>query len=296
MGIVQILRSLTAGKRPTGRVYGEPYVNFADNQFGVFDSGNNPRDLLGFTQFSTGASYVAGQGAINAGVPYVALVPVSPGSWNPAQWLQVIGEAPNDGNIYGRQSKAWANVSAAIAAASTRVLLSDYTETGTANGRPFDLTTGGYDGYEIEGVFATPAGSANLSLNSRVQMQGDTGYRQGADYFTSGSTAYWYASAGGIAGFGEWGSGFCAMSGTALADTPVYFRVHIPYVKGSNWPKAFFWECTSFLNTANNGVQTIHGSCFLASNTLPLISIIFYWSDGSTLIVANSRTKFYGLK
>jgi hypothetical protein len=44
---VQILRSLNAGVRPpVGHLYGEPYVNFADNQFGVIDSNNNPRDLI----------------------------------------------------------------------------------------------------------------------------------------------------------------------------------------------------------------------------------------------------------
>lgn len=90
--VLQILRSLTAGKRPTGALYGEPYINFGDNQFGVFDSGNNPRDLLGFPPFSTAATYPAGVGCFYNGIPYIALVNISPGSWNPSQWSPVASQ------------------------------------------------------------------------------------------------------------------------------------------------------------------------------------------------------------
>jgi hypothetical protein len=38
--IIRILRSAVAGKRPTGRSQGEPYVNEADKQFGVEGAGD----------------------------------------------------------------------------------------------------------------------------------------------------------------------------------------------------------------------------------------------------------------
>ena len=33
--VIQILRSSATGSRPTAKQIGEPYVNFADKQFGV---------------------------------------------------------------------------------------------------------------------------------------------------------------------------------------------------------------------------------------------------------------------
>jgi hypothetical protein len=87
-GVIQILRSLVAGNRPSGRLYGEPYVNFADNQFGIFDSSNVARDLIGVPMFSSGANYPAGAAVNYLGIIYFALVAVSPGVFNPAQWVQ----------------------------------------------------------------------------------------------------------------------------------------------------------------------------------------------------------------
>jgi hypothetical protein len=84
--ILRILRSITPGNRPSGKQYGEPYVNFGDNQLGVFDSSNVARDLLGLPIFSASASYVAGQGVSYQGKPYIALGAVSPGAFTPAQW------------------------------------------------------------------------------------------------------------------------------------------------------------------------------------------------------------------
>jgi hypothetical protein len=92
---LQILRSITAGARPTGApagrppyIQGEPYVNYTDRQFGVLDPSNAPFDLIGVPFFSTGASYVAGAPVVYQGVLYTALGPVAPGAFNPAQWLQ----------------------------------------------------------------------------------------------------------------------------------------------------------------------------------------------------------------
>src|ERR1700757_4645742 len=104
--IIKVLRSLVSGSRPsTGHTYGEPYVNLADNQFGVMDSSNVARDLIGVPIFSSGASYSAGQPVIQAGNMYTANVAISPGSFNSAQWTIVRdvvrgpASAPVDGDV-----------------------------------------------------------------------------------------------------------------------------------------------------------------------------------------------------
>jgi len=84
--ILKLLRSITPGVRPTGRTYGEMYVNFGDNQIGVFDSSNVARDLIGVPFFSSARSYPAGFTVVYQGTIYIALVAVSAGTWNPAQW------------------------------------------------------------------------------------------------------------------------------------------------------------------------------------------------------------------
>jgi hypothetical protein len=65
------------------------YVNFADKQFGVFDSTPSPQDLIGVPFFSTAANYSAGQPINYLGKLYLALGAVSSGAWNPAQWALV---------------------------------------------------------------------------------------------------------------------------------------------------------------------------------------------------------------
>ena len=89
--IIQILRTTVFGNRPGAgaQPYGTPYVNFAENQFGVVASGLNPRDLIGVPFFSTGANYNVGQPVNNAGQLYIATASVTAGAFNPAQWSSV---------------------------------------------------------------------------------------------------------------------------------------------------------------------------------------------------------------
>src|SRR5262245_15904630 len=86
---IQMLRSITPGARPSGKLYGEPYFNLGDNQFGVFDSSNVARDLIGVPMFSASKAYSAGNVVNNSGQIYVANTAVSAGSFNPAQWTPV---------------------------------------------------------------------------------------------------------------------------------------------------------------------------------------------------------------
>ena len=52
-GRVQTNRSLVSGNRPTGRQVGELYINLADAQLGVINSGGGTQDLIGVPFFST---------------------------------------------------------------------------------------------------------------------------------------------------------------------------------------------------------------------------------------------------
>jgi hypothetical protein len=83
---IRFLRSILTGVRPpAAKLDGEPYVNFADMQLGVF-LGGTPVDMLGITIFSTTAAYPARVTVVYQGTLYQSLVTVPPGAWNPAQW------------------------------------------------------------------------------------------------------------------------------------------------------------------------------------------------------------------
>ena len=83
---VQLLRSSVTGARPTGRLPGEPYVNWADKMLGVADASGNPIDLLPVTWFSNQASYGVGAICLESGALYRSTVANGPGAFNPAQW------------------------------------------------------------------------------------------------------------------------------------------------------------------------------------------------------------------
>jgi hypothetical protein len=88
--IFRILKSIAAGARPTGKSYGEPYVNFAENQFGVIDNTNAARDLLGAPLYSINASYPAGVTVAYQGRLWVSNQAVSfENPFNYAHWNQL---------------------------------------------------------------------------------------------------------------------------------------------------------------------------------------------------------------
>ena len=83
--VFQILRSTTAGSRPTAKLAGEPYYNGADKQFGVFDTTAN--DLIAVRFFSALATYAVGDFVVNAGGLFRCIVAVAvPGAFVPASW------------------------------------------------------------------------------------------------------------------------------------------------------------------------------------------------------------------
>jgi hypothetical protein len=85
---IRILRNAISGIRPpAAKMDGEPYVNTADNQFGVM-MGGVPIDLLGITIFSPSASYAARVTVVYQGTLYQSLAAVAPGPWNATQWTK----------------------------------------------------------------------------------------------------------------------------------------------------------------------------------------------------------------
>jgi hypothetical protein len=88
--ILKILRSLTVGNRPTGRVYGELYVNLGEGQFGVINNSGGAQDLIGVPIYVTTKSYAAGSPVNYGGNLYIAQVATTAGAFNPAQWALVV--------------------------------------------------------------------------------------------------------------------------------------------------------------------------------------------------------------
>jgi len=83
---IKLLRSLTAGNRPSGRVYGEPYVNLADGQLGIINNSGGAQDLIGVPIFSANASYPANSTVNYGGLLYTNPSAVTPGAFSPSQW------------------------------------------------------------------------------------------------------------------------------------------------------------------------------------------------------------------
>jgi hypothetical protein len=83
---IKILRSDTAGRRPTGKTSGESYVNFADLQFGVVNTAGNNIDLIAIRKFSALSSYSIGDLVVNSGAILRAKIAVPAGAFNAANW------------------------------------------------------------------------------------------------------------------------------------------------------------------------------------------------------------------
>ena len=90
---VQSIRSSIAGNRPTGRLPGELYVNFADAQLGVINAGSTAQDLLPVRIFQVSANYNIGDHVLQGGFLWRAIATVAAGSFNSSQWQQVTPNA-----------------------------------------------------------------------------------------------------------------------------------------------------------------------------------------------------------
>lgn len=86
---VQTLRSNVAGNRPSGRLPGELYVNWADGQLGAVNGSSTPQDLIAVRFFSNTANYAIGNYVVQGNYLYRAIAAVAAGNFNATQWSQV---------------------------------------------------------------------------------------------------------------------------------------------------------------------------------------------------------------
>jgi len=150
--IWKILRSLTPDNRPSGRTYGEVYVNLGDNQLGVFDNSNVARDLIGVPYFSSAKAYSVGNAVNFQGQLYIAIAAVSAGTWNPTQWSPVISQS-------GR-------VGSGILVYQSATSLAFFPSNGDLimiNGRAYPIPYAGIAGLSNTGVYVNGVAGQNLS-------------------------------------------------------------------------------------------------------------------------------------
>jgi hypothetical protein len=183
---IQLLRSSTFGSRPAvaAQPVGTPYVNLAENQFGIVDTSQTPRDLIGVPFFSTAANYNAGQPVNYQGQAYVALVNVPAGAWNPAQWSLVATQS------FVTKSQSWDSLAYMNMAINPRMDISQ--ERGNYNdaGGVFSLTSGTQryvlDGYEA--FYKNASASVSVAQISAVTF--------GSPYQNFVNYLYLYSSPG----------------------------------------------------------------------------------------------------
>ena len=97
--IIRILRSAVAGNRPAVSA-GEPYINFADMQFGVHNVA--PVDLLAVRFWVSTATYAINDVVLSAGALYVAIAANTNSPPPSANWTPVVGAATGVDSFNGR--------------------------------------------------------------------------------------------------------------------------------------------------------------------------------------------------
>jgi hypothetical protein len=270
---IQILRSGTAGNRPTGKQYGEPYVNMAENQFGVMNASNVAQDLLGVPMFSPSKTYVAGNAVNNAGRIYRALGAVSAAAFNPIQWSEV------------------ASLLDVAASAGTPLL-----QTVSASGQNFVAFTNldtTYEEYEIDfrGLQVSAGGlsiSFQVSSDNGVTWIGTSSYfYEGSSISSDGSSAL-FDSAGAIAIL------ITPFSAPAFSSFPTYtiqgkITLVEPAVAGYN--KSIHWTTEGWGNDSNHHLVIGAGSY---TGTVALNAVRCIIPGGNTF--TNGTFKLYGTR
>jgi len=141
---IRILRNYVTGVRPPStRAEGEPYVNFADRQFGVIDSGGNAIDLVGVRAFSTTAAYAAGATVNYNGQLYQSLVAITtPGAWNPAQWVSYMTFTTSRAGVSDGSNASAGQIGEFLTASASAVAAAAATNVNVAT---LSLTAGDWD-------------------------------------------------------------------------------------------------------------------------------------------------------
>jgi|HubBroStandDraft_1064217.scaffolds.fasta_scaffold86221_2 hypothetical protein len=131
---IKILRSATAGARPTGKTAGEPYVNFADGQFGVWNAA--AVDLLAVRFWLSTASYAVNDVVLSAGDLYVCVTPNTNSPPPSVNWAPVVGGATGVDSFNGRTGVVVltvADVTAVLPAGITPPLMDGVATPGISN-------------------------------------------------------------------------------------------------------------------------------------------------------------------
>lgn len=92
--VMQMLRSVAARVRPTGRRVGETYINMADRQLGVVDDSAHAQDLVAIPFYSDDSNYITGSLVVHDGAIWRSKQDVAGGTFNPAVWEQAAADLP----------------------------------------------------------------------------------------------------------------------------------------------------------------------------------------------------------
>lgn len=96
--IIQILRNSETGVTPVDKLEGEPFVNFADKSFGVWDD-TAPIALLAIRFFSPEALYEVGNFVVQGGKLWRCIGEVTLiGPFVPANWEEIGGVSGGGGD------------------------------------------------------------------------------------------------------------------------------------------------------------------------------------------------------
>jgi hypothetical protein len=131
--IINILRSSTPGARPTGKTAGEPYVNFADGQFGVWNAA--AVDLLAVRFWLSTASYAVNDVVLSAGALYVCVTANTNSPPPSVNWAPVVGAATGVDSFNGRTGAVvltTGDVTTVLPAATALPLMDGVAAIGTA--------------------------------------------------------------------------------------------------------------------------------------------------------------------
>jgi hypothetical protein len=95
--IIQILRNSESGVTPVDKLEGEPFVNYADKSFGVWDD-TGPVALLAIRFFSPEGLYVVGDLVVQGGKLWRCIGEVTLiGPFVPANWEEIGGVGTGGG-------------------------------------------------------------------------------------------------------------------------------------------------------------------------------------------------------
>jgi hypothetical protein len=179
--VIKILRSPTAGNRPLpATTAGEPYVNFAENQFGVWNAA--AVDLLAVRFWISTAPYVVGDHVLSAGNLYRCITAHTNSAPPSANWAALgAGGVTTFNTRAGAVTLTLGDVTAVLPAATALPLMNGAAAIGTAvawspedHVHPSDTTRLALAGGTMTGAINLPAGAPTLGTEATNKTYVDT--------------------------------------------------------------------------------------------------------------------------